>query len=348
MEFLNNYLAHVKQTPEQYYHDYNQAVVNNRWDDTTQIREVKEQIVTLNPFAWHDEYRKYEAWVDTVSDLMVQYNKVYSDFLEILPKDIDHPQNYRGQYYKLALDNENEETYLCYDTINNLEQIPSFKVVRCNNVLTMVNSKNEIVKYPCYLGVDISSTNDYVSKSGITPNSRMIVMVQVNDDTKAIVNNQRFMFEHGSTFEVEEINNFMQEEGTNGTVTVMRLYIKYSPLLAKDNKELNLCDYYENTDVPINTEEDNKRIVVSPINVKIMQDDYEDISFKVINDEESEIDQEITYECDWEDEDYYTIESIDGGIRINNIKKSNKPLYITFKSKDCEDVVATVWLVYRF
>jgi hypothetical protein len=346
MEFLNNYLNNIRQTPEQYYHDYNQAVVNHRWDDTTQIRKVKEQIVTLNPFAWHNEFREYDAWVDTVSDLMVQYNKVYSDFIEILPQDVDHPQNYRGQYYKLALDNENEETYLCYDTINNLEQLPNFKLVRCNNVLTMINKDNKIVEYPCYLGVDISSTNDYVAKSGITPNSRMIVMVQVNDDTKQIVNNQRFMFEHGSTFEVEEINNFMQEEGTNGAVTIMRLYVKYSPYLPRDNKELNLCDYW-GTEIKPEEPITKKTLIVEPINYNIKQGRTKDIVYKVVNEDGSVISQAVTYTVDWSDDRYYTIENIDNGVKIKNVKMADNPLLITFKSDGCEDITVKIYLISK-
>jgi len=349
MEFLNNYLFNIKQSPKDYYHDLNQATVNHRFEDTTQIRTVKEQMVSLHPFEWLDEYREYEAWVDTVSDLMVQYNKVYSDFIEVLPKDVDHPQNYRGQYYKLALDNENEETYLCYDTINNLEQLPNFKLVRCNNVLTMIDKNNKIKRYPCYLGVDISSTNDYVAKSGIIPNSRMIVMIQVNEDTKTIVNNQRFMFEHKSCYEIEEINDFMQEEGTNGTVTIMRLYVKYTPLMPRDNTELNLCDYYMNEheiteDEPITT----KTLVVDPIRTTIKEGDTLDINVKVIDDSDNVLSQDFTYSCNWEDNEYYTITKTANGLTIENIQSSDEPLYITIKSDGCEDVNVDLWLVYLF
>ena len=346
MEFLNNYLEHIAQTPSEYYHDFNQAVVDGRWDDTTQIRKVKEQIVQTKPFAWTNEFKEYDAWVDTVSDLMVQYNKVYSDFLEILPKDVDHPQNYRGQYYKLALDNENEETYLCYDTINNLEQLPNFKVVRCNNVLTMLNEKYEIVQYPCYLGVDISSTNDFIAKSGIVPNTRMIIMVQVNDDTRRIVNNQRFMFEHNSTFEVEEINNFMREEGTDGQVTIMRIYVKYSTILPRDNKELNLCDYHNSTEEII---ENPKRtqLYINPIKTNIKLGKTNEITYMVKDEDEQEVIQPITYEFNWSDDSYYTFED-DGVLKITNHKVCGKPLTITFKSDNCEDIDVTVWLVNKF
>ena len=348
MEFYRNHLENIRQTPKQYYHDYNQAVIDSRWDDTTQIRVVKEQDVTLNPFTWGKEYTEFEAWVDTISDMLVNVNKVYSDFIEILPKDIDHRQNYRGQYYKVATDEEVEETYLCYDTINKLEQLPIFKCVRCNNVLTFINNDNKIVHYPCYLGTDISSTNDYVAKSGIVPNVRMIIMVQKNDDTKNIVNNQRFMFEHDSTFEVEEINNFMQEEGTNGVVTFMKIYVKYSTILPRDNKELNLCDYYGSENKPEEENISQKRLIVEPINYNIKQGKSKDILFKVVNDGGEIVDQAVTYSTDWEDNTYYTIEPIVGGITIRNIKMCSIPIVITFSSIGCEDQISKIYLVNKF
>lgn len=350
MEFLNNYLSNIAQTPEEYYHGYNQAVVDSKWVDTTQLRLVQEQNVSLNPFAWGDDYVEFEAWVDTISDMLVNVNKVYSDFIEILPKDIDHRQNYRGQYYKVSNKKRTEypnELYMCYDTINDLEQLPIFKCVRCNNELTFVNNKNEVVHYPCYLGTDISSTNDYVAKSGIVPNTRMIVMVQVNDDTMQIVNNQRFMFDHSSTFEVEEINNFMHEEGTDGVSTVMKIYVKYSTVLPRDNKELNLCDYWGSELEPI-VPITKKTLMVDPINCNIKQGKSKDISYKIIDENGQEVAQTVTYTVDWSDNNYYTVEDISNGIKINNIKMATKPLLITFSSDGCEDVVSKVYLVNKF
>ena len=241
LEFLENYINHIAQTPKEYHRGLVQATIDSRWEDTTQIHMVKEQ--SALPFK--DEYTEYEGWVDAISDNLVNTSKVYSDFVKVLFKDIDHKQNYKGQYYKINLDGEHEEYYICYDKMNRLSQVSDFNCVRCNNVLTWVDEYGKILTMPCYLGTDISSTNNLVSKDGIVPNTRLIILVQANEYTMSIVKNQRFMFQHSTAFKVEEVNNYMQEQETNGQVTCVKIYVDYSAILPSDNKELNICDYYK-------------------------------------------------------------------------------------------------------
>ena len=238
---VKNYLDKIVQTPKEYYQGLVQATLNDQWTNTTQLFTIKEQ--SALPFV--DEYTEYEAWVDAISDNLVNTSKVYSDFVKILFKDIDHKQNYKGQYYKLNLDGEHEEYYICYDKMNRLSQVSDFNCVRCNNVLTWVDEYGKILTMPCYLGTDISSTNNLVSKDGIVPNTRLIILVQANEYTMSIVKNQRFMFQHSTAFKVEEVNNYMQEQETDGQVTCVKLYVDYSAILPSDNKELNICDYYK-------------------------------------------------------------------------------------------------------
>ena len=238
---VKNYLNKIAQSPKEYYQGMIQATINDQWDNTTQLYTIKEQ--SALPFK--DEYTEYEAWVDAISDNLVNTSKVYSDFVKILFKDIDHKQNYKGQYYKLNLDGEHEEYYICYDKMNRLSQVSDFNCVRCNNVLTWVDEYGKILTMPCYLGTDISSTNNLVSKDGIVPNTRLIILVQANEYTMSIVKNQRFMFQHSTAFKVEEVNNYMQEQETDGQVTCVKMYVDYSAILPSDNKELNICDYYK-------------------------------------------------------------------------------------------------------
>ena len=238
---VKNYLDKIAQTPKEYYQGLVQATINDQWINTTQLFTIKEQ--SALPFK--DEYTEYEAWVDAISDNLVNTSKVYSDFVKVLFKDIDHKQNYKGQYYKINLDGEHEEYYICYDKMNRLSQVSDFNCVRCNNVLTWVDEYGKILTMPCYLGTDISSTNNLVSKDGIVPNTRLIILVQANEYTMSIVKNQRFMFQHSTAFKVEEVNNYMQEQETNGQVTCVKIYVDYSAILPSDNKELNICDYYK-------------------------------------------------------------------------------------------------------
>ena len=238
---VKNYLDKIVQTPKEYYQGLVQATINDQWINTTQLFTIKEQ--SALPFV--DEYTEYEAWVDVISDNLVNTSKVYSDFVKVLFKDIDHKQNYKGQYYKINLDGEHEEYYICYDKMNRLSQVSDFNCVRCNNVLTWVDEYGKILTMPCYLGTDISSTNNLVSKDGIVPNTRLIILVQANEYTMSIVKNQRFMFQHSTAFKVEEVNNYMQEQETDGQVTCVKMYVDYSAILPSDNKELNICDYYK-------------------------------------------------------------------------------------------------------
>ena len=238
---VKNYLDKIVQTPKEYYQGLVQATINDQWINTTQLFTIKEQ--SALPFV--DEYTEYEAWVDVISDNLINTSKVYSDFVKVLFKDIDHKQNYKGQYYKINLDGEHEEYYICYDKMNRLSQVSDFNCVRCNNVLTWVDEYGKILTMPCYLGTDISSTNNLVSKDGIVPNTRLIILVQANEYTMSIVKNQRFMFQHSTAFKVEEVNNYMQEQETDGQVTCVKMYVDYSAILPSDNKELNICDYYK-------------------------------------------------------------------------------------------------------
>ena len=193
-----NYTDNIAQTPKEYWNGLHQATIDTMWRDTTQIYTVKEQ----NALPFTDEYTEYEAWVATVSDDLINYSKVYSDFVRLSFRDLDHKQNYKGQYYKMALDGEHEETYICYDRINKTTLTADFKIVRCNNVLTWIDEYGNIIKQPCYLGTDVTSTNNLIGKDGIIPNARLIILIQANDFTKSIVKNQRFMFEHSTAFKV--------------------------------------------------------------------------------------------------------------------------------------------------
>ena len=137
-----SYTDNIAQTPKEYWEGLHQATIDTMWNDTTQIYTIKEQ----NCLPFTDEYTEYEAWVATVSDDLINYSKVYSDFVRLSYRDLNHKQNYKGQYYKFALDGEHEEYYICYDRMNKTTLTADFKVVRCNNVLTWIDEYGNIIE----------------------------------------------------------------------------------------------------------------------------------------------------------------------------------------------------------
>ena len=84
-----NYIKNIAQTPKDYWNGLHQATIDTMWNDTTQIYTIKEQ----NALPFTDEYTEYEAWVATVSDDLINYSKVYSDFVRLSYRDLDHKQN---------------------------------------------------------------------------------------------------------------------------------------------------------------------------------------------------------------------------------------------------------------
>lgn len=241
MEFLQNYLDNVYQTPNDYYREIMQKTLEWQFDNTTQLRLIKEQSY---PFTINPIYTEYEVWINSVSDITSNTNKNIVDFIRVFYKNIDHTLNHRGQKYLYAPDGVNENVYLCYDKMNALTQVPDFKCVRCNNHLTWLDSNGNILKEPCYIGEEITSTNNQVTKDVTVPNRRIVCMVQGNPNTSTIKLNQRFILSHKQAFKITEMNVYSQDDYVSEDVTLYTFYIEWCTLLDSDNLALNLADYY--------------------------------------------------------------------------------------------------------
>ena len=241
MDYYRSFLTNMATNPNDTYKELVQETIISQFDNTTQLRTVKEQAY---PFTSNPIYTEYEAWVNTISDITVNTNKNIADFIRVFYKDTNHPLNHRGQKYLYKPDDVNENIYLCYDKMNALTQVPDFKAVRCNNHLTWLDINGNIVKEPCYIGEEITSTNNQVTKDATIPNRRIVCMIQGNSNTSDIKLNQRFILSNKQAFKITEMNVYSQDDYVSEDVPLYVFYIEWSSLLTTDNKELNLADYY--------------------------------------------------------------------------------------------------------
>lgn len=240
MSFVDLYANNIWKTPEEHYKNFNQAIMDSYWQDTTQIRTIKEE-----NYPFDNTYVEQEALVDTVSEFITNTQKVSGDYIKVTFRDIDHTLNHRGQKYLYAPDGVSENTYLCYDKLNPLTQIPDFKAIRCNNHLTIMLEDGSIIKEPCAIGYEITSTNNNTTKDATVNQRRMVILVQGNNNTKDIKLNQRFIFQHKQAYKITEMNVLNQEDYNDENVTLYTLYVEWSTLSAQDNLELNVADYYQ-------------------------------------------------------------------------------------------------------
>ena len=325
----SQYINNIAQSPSDTYNSIAQETIKKQWDNTTQLRMVQEENYPFN-----QEYTEYEAWISTISNVSVNTDKIIGDYIGILFKDCDHPQNYKGQKYIY-----NNDTYLCYDRLNKLTQVSDFKCIRCNNVMSWIdrNSKN-IYTEPMFLGYEVSSTNNQISKEGTIGNSRLIIFCQANEKTKSISINQRFIFQHKSAFKVEEINNYNQESGTNGDVTFLKFHMVKDTINPQtDNIELNLADYNNimNSNTTDEPSEIKSEIIINPTFSSLVVGDS--ITFSANLYENSVLaDDVVTCVVSGLDNSYYTlVEEIEKNtFTLTCDKESLTKLVLTFSADD--------------
>jgi len=233
MSWYENYITNIAQDNESFYREQAQEWINDYFTDTTLVRTIKEE-----KYPFNEEYEDYIVHVDSVAEITTNVNKIIGDFISVIFKDCEHI-NYRGQKYIYE-----DETYLCYDKINEIAKVSKSNLIRCNNEISWLDENGNIMTEKVFVGYELSSTNDNITKKALVSNRRRVIYVQCNEKTNKIKINQRFMFQHNQCFRVEEIDNYYRETKTNGDVTLMKMFIVYSPLIPLDNQELNICDYY--------------------------------------------------------------------------------------------------------
>ena len=329
MSWLGNYENNVAPSSNKsFYENEAQAYIDDYFYDSTLTTTIQEQNYPFN-----DAYTEYECQIDSVAEATLNIEKAMENFISVLFKDCSH-QNYRGQKYIY-----NNETYLCYHRTNRLAKISKSNLVRCNNEISWIDDDKNIYTEPVYLGYELTSTNDLISKKGITSNRRRILYMQYNDNTKKIDINQRFMFQHKQCFRVEEIDNFQFEEGTNGQVTFIKMFVVFSPLLPQDNTELNICNYYPKNN---NDNTPTRQIVVTPYIEELDAQDYVDFTCYVYD--EQEVKNDVVNCVASGNGSYRLTETIDG-YRLENLSPQDSVVTLTFSAANCENYVMQIYLL---
>lgn len=249
---IDRYMEQIAQSPKDYYDGLNQATFDSAWENTNQIRLIKEESYPFNNI-----FTEYEVWVGTVSDVTTSTNKVSGNYININFRDLRHTLNHRGQKYLYKTNGEIEDTYLCYDKMNQLSQTANTKLIMCNNQITWINSTNGAIQNePLFIGWELTSTNNQISGDGIVPERRLVWLIQGNEKTKYLHENQRFILGHNKAFKITQTNNMDLEHLQDEVPTLLTMYVEWCPILPNDNLELNIADYYNGT-YSININQDN-------------------------------------------------------------------------------------------
>lgn len=215
------------------YRSAEQAWIDSCFEDTTLLRDIEEQ-----PYPYSDNYEWFNVHMDSVSDVSVNTKNVRQDFRELIYQDCEHFVN-RGQKIKY-----NNNVYLCYEGREELSKICRIKIVKCNNVLTFLKN-GQIIKEPCFVGYELSATNNAVSKDSTIKQNRLVCFVQYNEYTKDFVDNQRFLLTKNKAFKITDTNDLNKEFTFDTEPKAMEMMIEWSAIdTTNDNTDLLIADYY--------------------------------------------------------------------------------------------------------
>lgn len=221
---------------ETYYREYSQEWVNRYFDDSTLVRTIEEEVYPFNKV-----YDEYLVHVDTVSEFTTNTTKVEGDYLSLIYKDCSH-QTYRGQ--KVIYENK---PYLIYQKSEPLSRISKSKIIKCNNKISFIDkTSGAIITEPIFVGFELSSTNNNVTKDATVENRRLVCLIQGNQYTSQFVENQRFLLSKKKAFKITQINDMNKDDINEEYPSMITLYIEWSTgILPTDNLDLLIADYYD-------------------------------------------------------------------------------------------------------
>lgn len=249
---LNFYDAKLKIAPkncDSYYMEHMQALVNDRWDNTTSLYTIGQE----KPFG-SLEFEDIDVHLTHAIEKSTG-KKQGDDFREIIFRDLNYTVVLGSCWF---FDN-------CYWLAINLDEYnrvsKNIFVRRCNNVLKYYDETDgHLVEIPCILEYDATSPQPQVTQDIITANNTINLIVQGNEVTRKIFTNQRFIF-GGRPFKVTGFNNYMWKSMLDPEPTILYYSLKLDTESPYDDYVNNIA-YNGDIDYSISINQDDIAQVV--------------------------------------------------------------------------------------
>ena len=241
----NKYL----QMPNEQYCDIQQAFYDAQWDNTTARIEILEQ-----DYIGAKTFHKIDAWINKVIGSTTTFAKTGEDFRQLVFRNIDK-QFVRGLLYKF------ENSYWITDFTNPSQGLAAdINVRRCNNWMRIIDPENGAVySEPCVIDYDTTSPSVQTSTHIITPNNRLGIWVQANEDTLRLFKlNTRYIF-GGRVFKLNAYQNALLKDLDVPLPTFLALDLYLDEVHAKDDIE-NQVAYNGDYDYILSFEQQNMEV----------------------------------------------------------------------------------------
>ena len=222
----------ASKSPAQYHRDAMQEFVNYGFENaSTYYTDVEEEIAfgTL-------EFRPINVRINTIVDAKTG-QRVNDDYKKIIFKDLNYKPEI-GTRYRF-----DKNIWIVFSTDNLKTDTSSVYVRRCNNTINTQDKYGNIHREPCYIDYKVTETQIFRELRIDVPNGRVWVQCQLNQWTKDININDRFIFGE-NPYKVRERNKFdFVETFDMNSAKTLSFYADYDEVAPYDNLELGIADY---------------------------------------------------------------------------------------------------------
>lgn len=324
LQFYKAYMNSVAQDPVDYWKELRQEATNDVWTNTSTVSIIKGQSL-FGSLVFADESVQLNSVIDpkTGNQLGDEYRKIiYKSVADSKISGIFNNIRYLGKYYQF-----DDFTWITINANTIIGSSASAVLQKCNNMLKWIDDKGVLHQWPCVFQRDLSATKFNYGSEGVAEiGSDTLIKVQLNEETKTIPFNQRFLF-NGHAFQVKQINNHISE-------SYMELYLFEMPVQATDDVINNIANGLDKLTPDTNT------TLISPNITTILQGEKQ--SFSVYNYTNGVINQQ-SYNITANGAILgvnYTFNIIDGNnFEIENILQSDLPIVVTcVNTKNPSDV----------
>lgn len=190
-------------TPHERYTGGLQALINERWTNSTQTGFEVYQELEIGS----GEYSLVDISIDTAIDIGTGFKKG-DDFKVFSHKHIE------GQMPLGTMFRTSHDYWLCINTNGYASPTNSCEVRRCNEVMKWVDPQTGCVyQQYCCVDYELSSPRPSKDRDIVVADGHIFVIVQGNDRTRSIRKNQRFIFK-GQPYKVSAYQTLLYESST--------------------------------------------------------------------------------------------------------------------------------------
>ena len=212
-----------------------QALINERWENSTQTIFSVYQQADIGS----DEWIEQPISIDTAIDIGTGFKKG-DDFKVFSHKNISADM-------RLGIMFRTEEDYwICTNTNGYASPTNSCEVRRCNNVMKWVDPETGFVNQQwCAIDYELSSPRPSKDKDIVVADGHIFVLVQGNELTRSIPKNQRFIF-NGLAFKVSAYQTLLNEDNITFHSNLLYIDMYADPIQPSDdlvNGIANATDY---------------------------------------------------------------------------------------------------------